>query len=647
MYLAQALLLLFSFFFVGQADAATRRLATDCTYAAGFIPSEATPFDLDWCTLQDNDNIRDLIVDIANKWAGTTTASVYLRAPSKSLKVVSDTVSWATAASKPIKTFVFLEDQDPANKLTIQHAPSNPTAQITLKYACTPTRSGEPAGDIPESVDSRMVMWVFNNYNYIKMGGNHLSMTIIGTHPGLGNAGTRTCGGTPAYVYEINAGLLDLRVDNGSNPELIDIRVNTRDAQAYSVMTGGAQAVNGTANRAQQVNISGVHSNTDGLSLGSGIKNIWFDPDKTVISDPYVRNMGWDGAVSTTVNGRPVGCFDSNRSRGRQNTGPYFVDKMTGGLTIEYGYISFAPRVVNRVGNSVSDPFVIRVKDWGSSGPGTPYPAGVMVKKGWQSIFTKGDPHPAYGNTQAFRYIKYISLPSTYGQGFYGGSLTGCAVGNVTNNNYPDADDNTIRFEANDGVGENFGWDVTFEGDWDKQWRRGQLLLFALEPWSITDRSWGHVLRAGKGMFFKDTTILHDTNTATGEGTYSKIYIRPECLYSGTSYCVNGKIPAKNNTVKDTNVTGDITIDADSGTTIVSNVNFGSVARTILKVAVGTSTDVSKLCVAAGSKVEGLGAVKINGQTVSLPFTFLAALNECENTTPKTQLSPPKNLKAN
>ena len=77
-------LLLFSF----QADAAVRRLS-ECASFPG-TPTEAAPFDLDLCPLNDGDDVTQLLSDIQARWPD----GFYVRAPSKSLSVISDTIVW-------------------------------------------------------------------------------------------------------------------------------------------------------------------------------------------------------------------------------------------------------------------------------------------------------------------------------------------------------------------------------------------------------------------------------------------------------------------------------------------------------------------------------------------------------------------------
>ena len=92
-----------------------RRLSADCAVPSGFKPSEATPLDLDLCALSEGDDITELLKDIGNQYG-----AVYVRAPSKTVSLVAQTTQWVSAIpGKPIKTFVFLEDQSAANRLTV------------------------------------------------------------------------------------------------------------------------------------------------------------------------------------------------------------------------------------------------------------------------------------------------------------------------------------------------------------------------------------------------------------------------------------------------------------------------------------------------------------------------------------------------
>ncbi len=85
------------------------RLA-NCTLPT-FTPSEAQPFELDACAINDGDDVTLLLTDIRDRWP----AGFYVRAPSRTLSVISDTIKWTSAT----KTYVFMENG--ANRLTVQH----------------------------------------------------------------------------------------------------------------------------------------------------------------------------------------------------------------------------------------------------------------------------------------------------------------------------------------------------------------------------------------------------------------------------------------------------------------------------------------------------------------------------------------------
>jgi hypothetical protein len=594
----------------------------DCT--VGSTPTALAPLDLDACTINNGDDITGILVGL-----DTTYGNVYVRAPSRTLSVTSDTIAFT------VDDFYVYEDESAANKLTVTHDPSNPSGAIYLsEFQCTrcdtaldycPLSAGTLSDLGANYLQRTTIMWALVNFDNVLIGGANLSITLTGTHPGLGRVSTLTCGDKPAYpTNEINVGLVDLRVTDTSNPPLVDVRANFRNAEAYGLYVAGTQVVGGTTGRADQVNIAGVFWNTSG-ALVSGARDVWFDPDRTVFNDPYNRGFGWDGAVALTTGGRDVGCFDRKRSaNGRMtNTAPYFADSLTGGVTFEWGYLGWQPRAVNVVGSAAA-PFIIRIKDWGTSGPNTGYPAGVKVKKSSQSIFFKGDPFPNYDSVATpFRFIRFIALPDDYGSGLYGGSITQSSCGalnsDVVSNDYPDALDNTIRLEANDvNDYQNIGWKVMFAGDWTTTWARGGLFLFQCCVDGTGQRSAEHVLRADDGMVFSDTITMYDTHTVTGPGTFSNI--TTDTLTNTTT---------RDNTVADTNVSGAVALGASTGTTTIDNVNFTGAARAVITVATGSAAIVTDLCVPDGSTITGAGTLTYEGSGQSLPYTIPNSTANC------------------
>jgi hypothetical protein len=363
------------------------------------------------------------------------------------------------------------------------------------------------------------------------------------------------------------------------------------------------------------------------------VQNLWYDPARLVISDPYNRTMGWDGAVSKMAEGRAIGCFDKARSQRRTAGGSfYYVDKATGGLTLEYGTLNFIPRMVGALGNGPTDPFVVKIKDWGASGPQnlTGYPSGVAVKQSIDAVLFKGDPHPELGYTQPFRFIRFEMLTPEFGNGVYSHEIgTTCAPGNLTDNDFHSGYANLIRLEANRGglpyQNVNALWQIEMRGDFtDRFLSRGRLLHTTYDPEdspgpTLADRSYGHVLRLAEGTVLTDTVNLLDTNTATGPGTWTNVSAKIVKTESGKS------LYPRANVIRDTYVAGMVDLGPYAAGTVIDNVDFrpGGL-RTIVRVNGSSSLKISRICALPGSKITGTGTVTLNGKAITLPYTIAA-----------------------
>ncbi len=590
-----------------EGHAATRRLESDCKIPNGFVAAATAPFDLDWCVLQDRDDVHRLLLDIANRWPG----SVYVRAPSATLTLETDTTDWSIDPARPVKNFSFIEDEDTANRLTLRH------------------RSKPSNG---------YVLWRFVDFKSIRIGGANRALTFQGTHPGLGN-------GNP----ETNSGLLDFRLAGGGLPQLLDVRANVRDAQDYGFYIGGgpsAARIGGKLDRVEQLNLAGQFWNAP-VFVHAGVQSLWFDPDSLVISDPYNRVMGWDGAVATTVNGRRIGCIDRNRKQSRASGGSfYYVDRASGGLTLEYGTLSFIPRMVGEVGKSEADPFVIRIKDWGASGPQsqTGLTSGVAVKQSVEAIVFKGDSHPDYGRAAPFRFLRFELLESEFGNGVYSPAIaSGCAPGNPTSNFFESGYSNLFRLEANRGGqpyrNVNAYWSLELQGDFDGSFiGKGPLLYTSFEPEDTPgppepDRSYGHVILLGPGTSIKDSVNLLDHITATGAGTWRDLTVKSVVLASGRV------LTPVDNVVRDTNVRGLIDVASGAVGTRVLNVDFrAGPARTIIRAGARSQVDVQDICAPMGSRIEGQGRVLLDGLALALPYTVRAS-GGCDSGRPPSPIT--------
>ena len=565
------------------------RQLTECSTFSG-TPTEAVPFDLDLCSLNEGDDITKLLLDIQARWPG----GFYVRAPSKTITVISNTIKWPSIT----KNYVFIEDQDPANKLLIQHA-NEPTDFWT--------------------------MWWFENFSTVKLGGQNLSMTLRGNHPGLANCDVQRplmlALGWPesqANNCDSNRGLVHFSMTDGTTAELADVRLNVQYSQSYALYTWGD--ITGTSNRIEHLKVAGSFFATSGIFFHQGVKNAWADPDLTYISDPYIRTAGFTGAASTTSlpfeGSIQHGCIDMSRQQNRASTFiGYGFDTLTGGFTLEHAALGFVARLIGYIG-SADQPFTIRLKDLGITGPGTPYPAGLRVKATGETLFFKGDPAPALATTPS-RYIRLILLQPTYGHGTTSYGSYDCNPDNVWDGGYAEL----FRLENNAGSATT-GYHFDFEGDWRTydqggKFARGPLITFGGD--SDTSPNYGHTARLASGTIIGELITLRDRSTVTGPGTWTDLAV------ADASTAVQGK----DSTITDTNVAGTIKVSANTERTTIRNVNFLGSAREIISIGSAADANVSRICAADGSVIAGTGSVVYEGVAVTLPY-ILQGVNNCK-----------------
>jgi hypothetical protein len=640
------------------ASGAARTLS-DCTVSA--TPTASAPLDLDACTINDGDEITGILTGLAS-----TYGNVYVRAPSRT--------AWVVAAYTvfTVDDFYFLEDQSARNTFLIQHKVVNPA-----------TCSGADCRGF-------FTLWSFSNFDNVVIGGPKLSVTLQGNHPGLGNCATHYrpavetgWNAGSAAICDINYGFIQASMSNSTQADLFDMRANIRFSQGYALV-GGINSVEGvTANSVYQMNLVGLFYATGGVTV-NGAWNVWMDPDRTVFSDPFVRAWGWDGTLGTgTVAGRPLGCNDGGVNDQVRLGTPAVFDTLTGGFTIEYGYSVFIPRLVGAVGTSAAAPFVIRLKDWGMSGPGTAYDAGVFVKKTAEATFMKGDPADRPDTDDPVRFLRIIKLPSTYADGATGANFTGCTA----NNNLADGTSNFARLE-NGGSSSgrlNRGWHIEFAGDWTTTAQggtfvRGELLRFGTSQDAYP--IYNHTMRVADGTYIQDTLTLRDRTTLTGPGAYKDIAAAHAYTYTaaaslptdggktrrapgsttqgtviflttdnrlwecrelnGSTECTSwAEVPtARDSNVINTNVAGTVAISTDVKGIMVSNVNFTGSARAVITIGDNSTATVDDLCVPNGSTITGTGTLTYEGGSQSLPYTIPNGTTNC-NITANDRPDPP------
>ncbi len=410
-----------------------------------------------------------------------------------------------------------------------------------------------------------------------------------------------------AAIGDANRGLVDFLMDDGSLATLADVRCNIKFPQHYGVYTFGSSVEGGVTDKIQQFNIAGTHYATSGVFLHQGCKDVWADLN---ISDPYVRALGWTGVVpGDTQGGLSMGCYDEDKNQVRSFAlNALYTDSITGSVSIEYGYFAWQPRYTGTVGTSSSDPFVISLKDWAVSGPGTAYQAGVRVKNNIETNFFKGDPHERTGETLPARFVRINKLTDTYGSGPAEYSLTGC----TPTCNFSNAAGNFIRLE-NSVIGKvNRGWYVILDGDFDTNFTRAELFKFAYDEENNDARSYGHTLEAASGTTITDLIVMYDTNTVKGAGTFTNLQVSTFNLLT----------IGRDNLITGTNVAGTVTIDASTGTTTITSVVFTGSPRAIITVGAGSTAVVSSITAPSGSTITGAGSLTYNGGSVAMPYTI-------------------------
>jgi hypothetical protein len=577
----------------------------DCT--VGSTPTALAPLDLDNCTINDGDDITGILTVLAS-----TYGNVYVRAPSRTANVV------AAYTVFTVDDFYFLEDEDGRNTFLIQHKSVNPAT-------CSGT-----------DCKGYWVLWSIQNFDNAVIGGEKLSLTFVGNHPGLANCAAQYrphiqvgISDTTARICDTNFGLVEFRMTDGSTGQLFDFRANVRMSQAYGLYSFNSSNAEGSqVNRVLQTNIAGLFYATSGVFLHAGSWDVWTDPDRFVLSDPYVRGWGWDGTVPLQGNGQPavqagleVGCTSYVNDQVRTvGLSAYYSNSITGGMLVEWGTGGFAQRFPGRIGTAAS-PYSIRIKDWGITGPGTGYQAGVRVKGAAEALFSKGDPADNDPNTGTYRFMRLYSLPSQYGGGRGSASLINCAE----DNNFPDGVGNFIRFEANEVGSRQTRWGQwELAGDFYTNWNwPAGSEIFKFGSSADESENFGHTLKLSSQTTLTHKIILRDRSTVTGPGTFADLDITD----------ANAIVQGYNSTIIDTNVSGVMTVSDGTVGSVIRNVNFTGAARAVITVNGTADADIDDVCVPDGSTISGTSTtVNYEGSVRTLPYTIPNGTQNCSIT---------------
>ncbi len=539
-----------------------------------FIYDENHPIQFDWLSnIQNGHDITDVLLDLAECFA----PNLYVQMPSTPMQLGMKYIAWdqfnMQVINSSIKKFAFLES--PHAQTTIYHK------QYTANSSGI---SNNPYLSLNGPVDDFFALWWFHNYERVIIGGPMLNLSFHSNHPGLGIKGYSKS----EKESIISKGLIEFKLDNNHlDADLVDFRANIHDTNAQGLnFTGGLLTSQpSTQGRLSELKLSGLMWNSS-VRVHSGVSQAWYDVNGLKVSDPYQLQFGWDGSQieKTDNNGLLIpntlahGCFDPDRTLSKtrmiwtQN-----VDKLSGGMTLEYGAPNANIFLTKTIGESANDPFVLRFKDIGISGPNNKgLPVGVSAKKpAKEYMMMKHDPLWENDPTIVFdRFIRIEQLPFDYGNYIH--------VNNVFKHNETSpgdfcALDNSIFLETDDtgqiihnpnpsdlmGLSQSTGhpniWRAEASRDSSSQNAGRYITAFVnvtfkdLTPWYgspsdhmnithpagsgsdynsiaaypkyLADRSYGHVINADHNSIVPGLTSLLDKNTVTGPGLWQYVQI--------------------------------------------------------------------------------------------------------------------------
>lgn len=365
--------------------------------------TEANPIDLSWWdwfagTKRDiTSALRSLISDLASAGNNYT---LHVKAPDVpgGQQLVVDTLDLRSGQTYQVKTFTFQEPD--TNPCVLFHRgadviPHNRTLAADIKY-----------------------LFRFGGVNSVKIGSliekprvagaSQMNLTLVGVHEGVS---------TRDLTASSDWGLIDCTQTTGTNVPF-EVRCNIYDADGCSVN------ITGTTNNlgSHLVCKFGGDFLNGCLRVNSGAYSAHHEDTK--VSDPYAAGAGWRGGTAAT---------NDYANWGQKNRGAWNqrLHRLSGTITLEYGWSHMFIAGVTNIGNSTSDRFRISIKDIGFTGPRTPYGPtghGVGVEHNHTGAIMQG------WKTDPFRYtdlsqtgydnyfIEHETQAGTYGSspGLYG-----------------------------------------------------------------------------------------------------------------------------------------------------------------------------------------------------------------------------------
>ncbi len=243
--------------------------------------------------------------------------------------------------------------------------------------------------------DKKNILFRFENYDRIYIGGPKHNITFVGTHKGIK-------GGHNSKLWGVKGeGLLHFNYDQEPDGHFLSFHANVRDSRVFGIRHNGAHK----KRIVERVTISGKFENS-GISMNSGYQHLHLDD--VWITDPYGVTLGWDGTDKKKNNAWHSLPIHWEIARGLIIT---YAEKITGGAILEYGLPSWFISTVPQIGESEEEPFRIGYKDIGYAPDGTKISSHGFLDTGGK-VDSLG-PNP----NDLPRFVKFYELDHQFGFG--------------------------------------------------------------------------------------------------------------------------------------------------------------------------------------------------------------------------------------
>lgn len=541
-----------------------------------FAHSVGDPIKLDWLeTISNNRNMTYWFTKMASGIGSP--GSLYLTAPSSNASgvdtLLSDRIQWSTTYG--ITNFRYNE----SDKATV--------VKFSVAYGGGVT-------------DAESIMWEFDNYVTVVIGGTSLNVTLLGNRSDVwgqyGEGGSR---------QDASGGIVDL-YQGTTNGTLVDVRANIKNAAFTCINHAGG---NNTAWRTTQMNIAG-ECDSGTIRINKGVKKLWMDSTNVVISDPYAHGLGWTGVGSTGSSTLYV----KNRGVWLQQ-----LDEVKGGFTLKYGWSHWYVDRTLAAGTSKTDPIYVRYKDIGYTGPTarTGYTAGVAPTPTPFSQAGKFDGHDKAdeGDGYGLKFWRFETIAGDYGDDM--GNLNGTTWNFATSNGNGVLASTYVYMEIgnhNASSKQNAIYQRTNSNpdtDPDLQIDVGDIVCCSF-------------IKGIAGMSNTGWIMINDSDTLDS-GTWGSVLV-VQGEYKGTETVINGG--ARDILIRDLTVTGEIDVDPNSSNIVVEGVTFSASSQAVMTIGSGADVTVPTgagnglTSSGSGATITGTGSLTCNGSGVSLPYDF-------------------------